>query len=175
MNVAVGSTNPVKIRAVRKAFKKVFPNEKIIIQGIDVSSGVSSQPMNDEESILGATNRAKRALKNSSADYGVGIEGGLNKTGKFWFDCGWIVVIDKTNKRGIGSSMKMHTPQKMILMIKNNKMELGEVDDLVFKRMNSKQKKGHFGLMTNGAITRSHAYRDGVICALARFLHKNLY
>lgn len=175
MNIAVGSTNPVKIRATRQAFKKVFPSEKIIIHSIEIPSRVANQPMNDKEAIKGAMNRARGALKYKNVDFGVGIEGGLNKTDKYWFDCGWVVVISKNYEIGIGSSMRIHTPQKMVRMIKNNKMELGEVDDIIFKRKNSKQKSGHFGLMTKGAITRSHAYREGVICALTRFLHKDLY
>lgn len=175
MNVVVGSTNPVKIRATLLAFKNAFPSEKITILGIEIPSRVSSQPMSDEESIKGATNRARGALKQKNVDFGVGIEGGLNKLGKYWFDCGWVVIINKKNKLGIGSSMRILTPQKMVRMIKNNKMELGEVDDIIFKRKNSKQKSGHFGLMTNGAITRAQAYRDGAVCALTRFLHKDLY
>ena len=40
-------------------------------KGIKVTSGVSGQSMSDEESIKGAGNRVKRALKKSNADYAV--------------------------------------------------------------------------------------------------------
>lgn len=38
MKVVVGSTNPVKINAVKLAFEKVWPNEKWEVTGIKVSS-----------------------------------------------------------------------------------------------------------------------------------------
>src|SRR5690606_8175876 len=136
--IAIGSTNPVKINATRLAFKKIFPDKKITIKGINVPSGVSDQPMSDAECIKGARNRAKEAMKELGADYGVGIEGGLNKLGDIWFDCGWIVILDKNGREGIGSSVKMKTPEKMVEMVIEKKMELGTVNDILFKRKNSK-------------------------------------
>src|SRR3989344_4029632 len=121
MKVAVGSKNPVKIEAVKRAFEIIWPEKKWDVLGVEVSSGVSNQPMSDLESIKGATTRAKRAIKALKADFGVGLEGGLQKIKKDWFDCGWIVVINKN------------------------------------------------------AITRTTAYRDGVIAALSYFLHTHLF
>ena len=68
----------------------------------------------------------------------------------------------------------MITPLKMIVIVKQG-MELGKVNDILFNKSNSKQAQGHFGLMTNNAITRTDGYKDGVIAALSRFLHPNLF
>lgn len=174
MKVAVGSKNPVKIQAVKLAFEKVFPNQKWEFEGTDVSSGVRAQPMSDEESITGARNRASNALLEFKADYGVGLEGGLQEIAGEWYDCGWAVVINKKGDEGIGSSIRMHTPEKIMKYIHDGK-ELGEVTDILFDKINSKQQQGHFGLMTNNAITREAGYRDGVISALVRFLHPDIY
>lgn len=174
MIVAVGSTNPVKIQAAKDAFKTLWPKKKWEVEGIKVPSGVSDQPMSDAESIKGATNRAKKALKALKADFGVGLEGGLQKIGKNWFDCGWAVVVDKKGVAGIASTVRIETPTKLMRLIKQGK-ELGEANDLYFKKENSKQGQGHFGLMTNGAITRAQGYRDGLIMALTRFLHPELW
>ncbi len=174
MNVAVGSTNPVKIEAVRLAFTKIWPKKKWNIQGVDVASGVSKQPMSDTESIRGARNRARAALRKFPADYGVGIEGGLQKVGTHWFDCGWVVVIDNKGKEGIGATLRMETPQKMIQYVQKGK-ELGDVCDIIFKRKNSKQAEGQFGLMTKNALTRTEGYRDGIIAALARFINPDIF
>lgn len=62
----------------------------------------------------------------------------------------------------------------MIKLIREGK-ELGEANDLYFKKKNSNQGQGHFGLMTNGAITRAHGYCDGLVMALTRFLHPELW
>lgn len=174
MKVGVGSENPVKLQSVKEAFQKVWPKRKFKVIGVKVDSGVSSQPMSDEESITGATNRARKALKKIKADFGVGLEGGIHKIGRRWFDCGWIVVTDKNGKDGVGSSARVETPAIFVEMIMGG-TELGDVDDKWFKKKHSKQKEGHFGLMTDGAITRKDGYKDGVIMALSRFLHPELF
>ena len=86
MKIAVGSTNPTKINAARIAFEKVFPNESIDVVGVKVSSGIPDQPVGDPQTIQGSINRAKRALKESNADFGVGQEGGMNKIGTRWVE-----------------------------------------------------------------------------------------
>jgi len=174
MKIAVGSQNPVKIKSVELAFKAVWPDKEWEVLSIDVSSGVSDQPMSDEESIKGAGNRAKQAIEKTQADYGVGIEGGIQKIGENYFDCGWVVILDKEKNQGIGSTIRMIAPLKMIEMVKQG-MELGKVDDILFNKSNSKQAQGHFGLMTNNAVTRTDGYKDGVIAALSRFLHPDLF
>ncbi len=174
IKVAIGSKNPVKIEAVKEAFQTIWPEQKFIFEGIEVPSGVSDQPMSDEESMKGARNRARKSREILSAEYGVGIEGGMQQIGDRWWDCGVIVVQRKDGKEGIGSSIRMEVPAKMLTLIKQG-MELGEVCDILFNKKNSKQNMGHFGLMTNGVISRKHGYRDGVIAALAAFLHPHLF
>jgi inosine/xanthosine triphosphatase len=174
MKIAVGSENPVKIEAVKKAFKVVWPKKKWEVVGIDVFSGVSAQPMSDSESIKGATTRARKALRKTDSFYGIGIEGGLQKIDKKWFDSGWVVIVDKRGKIGVASSVRAHTPSKMLKMIKKG-VELGVVDDILFGKKNSKQKEGHFGLITNNLITRTKGYTDAVIVALASFIHPKLF
>ncbi len=174
MKIVVGSTNPVKIEATKIAFEKVWPGQTWLVEGWSVASSVSDQPMSDAETIEGATNRAKAAIKLTRADYGVGIEGGIQQIGDHWFDCGWVVVIDQKGTIGIGSSARVLTPPKMMEKIMAGK-ELGQVIDDFFETSNAKQSIGHFGLMTNHAITRTSGYVDGVVMALVRFLHPHLF
>lgn len=173
--VAVGSMNPVKIEAVRLAFNDVWPETSWEVIGVDVPSGVSSQPMSDRESVKGATNRAKRAMKNLKADFGVGLEGGVQKIGKEYVDAGWMIVIAKDGRIGIGASVSMHTPHKMMKMVLEEGKELGEACDIIFQRKNTKHAEGQFGLMTKNLITRTEGYRHGIISALVRFIHPELY
>lgn len=172
--VAVGSKNPVKIEAVRIAFEKVWPNEEWLVEGIEAQSEVSSQPMSDEETIKGAKNRAQKALKELKADFGVGLEGGLHKIGEHWFDTGWMSIVDKNGKEGIGSTIRAHTPQKMMDLVHKG-VELGDACDIIFKRKNTKHAEGQFGLMTNKHITRTSGYVDGVVIALAAFINPKLF
>lgn len=174
MKIAVGSTNPVKIKAVELAFKAVWPKEEITVEGIEVDSGVAAQPMSDLESITGARNRATKALGALQADYGVGLEGGLQQVGTDWFDSGWMVVIDKKGTEGIGSTIKLLASPKEMDLIHQGK-ELGEVNDILFGVNNSKHGDGHFGLMTNNLITRTKGYTDGIISALSRFISPEIF
>lgn len=173
-SVAVGSTNPVKIDAVRMAFEMLWPAQIWEIRAIPIASGVPSQPMSDWESIIGARNRAKGALNEADAAYGVGLEGGLQQIGEWWFDSGWIVVMDRNGQEGIGSTAKLAVPAQMITMVLQG-MEVGEAVDAIFQQQNSKQSHGHFGFMTKNTITRTKAYTDGVLAALARFVHPHIF
>ena len=172
--VVVGSLNPAKVEAVRAAFVALWSEQQWDIRAVSVASGVAAQPMSDEESITGARNRAQAALESCGAGFGVGLEGGLQQVGAWWFDSGWIVVRDREGREGIGSTIRMVVPPQMLELIQQG-MELGDVVDTLFQQHNSKQAQGHFGLMTAGTIPRSRAYADGVLSALARFVHTRLF
>jgi inosine/xanthosine triphosphatase len=172
--VTVGSANPAKINAVRVGFARVWPQMSWKIDGVTTKSGISAQPMSDSETIRGARNRATSALNSASTGWGVGLEGGLQLIDNLWFDCGWIVVIRSDGLEGIGSTARIITPPTMMRQIESGQ-ELGSVVDAVFGTQNAKQGDGHFGLMTNNAITRTSGYADGVIMALSRFLHPELF
>jgi len=62
-NVIVASTNPVKIKTTEMGFAKMFPDETFKVEGVSAKSGVPDQPMSDEETLLGATNRANNVSK----------------------------------------------------------------------------------------------------------------
>jgi non-canonical (house-cleaning) NTP pyrophosphatase len=52
---------------------------------------------------------------------------------------------------------------------------LGEADDRVFSRKNSKQSNGAIGILTNDAIDRTELYIPAVIFALIPFKNPDLY
>ena len=86
MRIVIASGNPVKIQATEAAFRKMFPGEELELAWVSVASGVSDQPMSDEETYRGAGNRAKNArILMPEAEYWVGIEGGLEeRNGSLW-------------------------------------------------------------------------------------------
>jgi non-canonical (house-cleaning) NTP pyrophosphatase len=96
LRIAVGSTNPSKIAAVRQAFGQAVndvqsdnddDNDKNIlqldIQGFSVASGVPDQPYGDQETCQGSKNRAVAAFRayrvetGNAPHFAVGMEGGL--------------------------------------------------------------------------------------------------
>jgi inosine/xanthosine triphosphatase len=173
MIVAVGSLNPAKIEAARLAFDALWPGPVEGVRGFDVPSGVAAQPMTDAEAIRGARNRAARAIGVGQADYGVGIEGGLEQTEGSWFNSGWAVVVDAAGREGAGSTLRMQVPPALMELVLAGR-ELGEACDLVFGRTNASRAEGFVGLMTGNAIHRTGALCDAVIAALTPFLHPAL-
>ena len=104
----------------------------------------------------------------------MGLEGGMQEIDGNWFETGWAVVRNKKGEVGIGSSFHMEVPQKLLRHIKEGK-ELGIATDIEFNMTDSGKKQGFFGLMTNGHIDRANGYAEGVISALTRFLHAELF
>ena len=77
--VIVGSGNPSKFEAVMLGFRAVFPEHEFVFLSTEVSSNVSSQPMDDQETLTGAQNRASYARRlYPQANYWVGLKGGLS-------------------------------------------------------------------------------------------------
>lgn len=171
----VASTNPVKISAARAGFEKMFPGEVVEIQGVSISSGVSDQPKNDAEVLQGAWNRAHGASNAAGDDdFCIGIEGGVEEKRDGMEAFAWAVVKSKLGTCGRGRTGAFLLPPQIADLIRQGK-ELGEADDIVFGRTNSKQENGAVGLLTNNAIDRTHYYTDAVILALIPFVNENLY
>jgi inosine/xanthosine triphosphatase len=172
IKIAVGSLNPVKIKAVDNAFKKISHNYEII--GINVESGVSMQPLSDIEAVKGAENRAIGALTSLNADYGIGLEGAAIELPWGMFLTGWVVIIDKNGLIGRASGSRIPLPDSIAEKIRMG-MELGPLMDYLLKIENTKQKNGAVGFFTNNNITRSRAFEDNIYSALAPFFHFDLY
>ena len=176
VHVIVASTNPVKIEAVRLGFTAWLNGEAIEITGIDVPSGISDQPMSDEETYRGASNRVNSAMQaEPHAQYWAGIEGGVEELpgsgGMAAF--AWIVVRSRTNA-GSARSASFFLPESVSNLVRQG-VELGVADDLIFSRVNSKQNNGAIGLLTNDRVTRTDLYSHAVLLALAPILNSSLY
>jgi inosine/xanthosine triphosphatase len=173
MIVAVGSKNKTKIAPVAKIFSKYFHQVRVV--GVSVPSGVSNQPMDDAEMYRGAFARANKALASvSDAEYGVGIEGGVDKRGYGWFESSLVVIINKQGDIGVGTSGGLVLPDKVIQKIHEGKTLEQAVDEL-FGTHEIGEGIGMFGLFTNKVVTRSSGVSHGVAFALARFLHEEVY
>ena len=70
--VLIASRNPVKINATKKAFEEVF-TDRFEFEGVSADSLVSDQPMSNDETLKGATNRLQN-IQHLEADYFVSIE-----------------------------------------------------------------------------------------------------
>lgn len=153
----------------------MFQEENFNFEGISVPSGVQDQPMDDNTTLTGALNRANNAMARvQNADYWVGIEGGIEKTGEREMQAFAWIVIRSRQYIGKGKTGTFFLPDKIISLI-NDGIELGEADDIVFGLNNSKQKNGAVGILTENAINRMNLYSQGVVLALIPFKQKKYY
>lgn len=173
--IVIASKNPVKINATLCGFQKMFPNEQFEIEGVSVPSGVSDQPKSDSETFSGAWNRADNACKEKSdADFCVGIEGGIEKKNSDMEAFAWVVIKSRNGGFGKGRTGTFFLPPQIAELIKQGK-ELGEADDIVFGRTNSKQENGAVGILTDNVVDRTKYYTEAIVLALIPFKNEKLY
>ncbi len=173
IKVAVGSQNPVKIEAVKSAFKKVFGDCEVV--DVSVLSGVSDMPTSFSATVQGAKNRAQRAREKVDADFGVGLEGGLEDKLGETFLSGFVAIVDKDNVWGYGQGTGLLMPKKIIEKIRKENRELGDVMDEIRSVKNTKQHEGCVGFFTDNLISRQESFELPIIYALSRFTKKEMF
>jgi inosine/xanthosine triphosphatase len=172
--IIVGSKNPVKIKCTDSAFHQAF-EETFLIEGLNVGSDVSSQPVGDEETFRGARNRALNSKAVfPEADYWVGIEGGVEEVGEEMQAFAWVVIVDSAGKIGKAKTATFFLPPAITALIKGG-MELGDADDHFFEREQSKIGNGAVGILTKDLISRKDYYTPAVILALIPFMNPEIY
>lgn len=172
---AIGSTNPVKIAAVRAVLERVAPKARIETRS--VPSTVPDQPFGDDETIRGALARARGAREATGAELGIGIEGGvveLESVGTLR-TCAWAAVVDASGRQGVGGSLAMALPPAVAKLVRDGGLELGVAMDRVTGEHNTKHRQGAVGILTAGLVDRQAAYEVLVTYALAPFLTPELW
>ncbi len=169
--IVVASRNPAKLFAVKAAFSLQFPDQRLDLIAVSVESDVSDQPTSDVETRQGAKNRAYAAReKEESADFWVGLEGGVEAIDDQLMAFAWMAVLDGTGRIGEARTVTLPLPPAVKKLVDEG-MELGDANDRVFTTLNSKQKGGAFGLLTNGLYTRESVYTEALVMALLPFVN----
>lgn len=173
MKIVVASQNPVKINAALKSFEASFEGP-FQIEAVSVPSGVSEQPMDEDETLQGAVNRVGNARREyPGASFYIGIEGGVSLHNGRLFAFAWIVVANEQFESHARTASFELPP--VIRQLIGEGLELGEADDRVFNQQNSKQQNGAVGLLTADRVTRESLYRQACLLALIPFLNPKLY
>lgn len=134
---------------------------------------------------------------NTQPDFSVGLEGGLeNRSDDLWC-MAWMAIygsqsavciaakaqddafipsnVDQ-NQWGYAKTAAFLLPPALCeLMFDNKDMELGDADDIFFKRVNSKHGRGTVGKLTNGQIDRTEYYVHALKLALIPWIRPELY
>jgi inosine/xanthosine triphosphatase len=176
--VQVASKNPSKIASVRAAFESFFSD--VSVEGIEVDSGVSGQPFGDD-TFKGAKNRVENLRKrhavvavegasSPSADFFVGLEGGVAEEFGKHFVFAVASVASSDGRNAFGQSARFELPDEVVLRLKEG-AELGVVMDEWANAKNLKHTRGAVGLLTGDRIDRMAYNRDAVLLALSVLLH----
>ncbi|OON40020.1 inosine/xanthosine triphosphatase [Izhakiella australiensis] len=168
-HIIAATTNPAKIQAISQGFGDLFKQRSCHTEGVQVDSGVASQPTTNLETLTGARQRVAhaRALR-PEADFWVAIEAGTEGDSAF----AWVVVENHT-QRGESRSASFMLPEVVVQSIAAGK-ELGEEMARLTGIDNIKQKGGAIGAFTGGILSRSSVYYQAVILALCPF-HNPIY
>jgi len=128
--IAVASRNPVKSDAALSAFGRMFPGEAFTLIQRPAESGVAVQPTSDAETLRGACNRAA-ALRDlePTADFWVGIEGGVEDVAAGMCASAWVVV-ESRELSGRARSGTFFLPPEVARLVRQGR-ELGDADDKV--------------------------------------------
>ena len=172
MKVLIGTKNPLKIQGATEALELFFENFEI--EGVNVSSDVSEQPVNDEV-LKGAENRVKNLVKyaednNINADLYMAIEAGISNDLGRWCNYNISFVQDKDGNIGWGCGPAFPIPEKYVKQIENS--SLSAVFDSIFNKENSgKTQGGGVRCLTKNAITRQHITKEAFIMALTTIIN----
>jgi inosine/xanthosine triphosphatase len=179
--VCVGSINGPKVEGVRQAFGAYLP--QVLVEGIDVASGVAEQPVGYEEIGRGARNRARAALSCGRGDLAVGVEDGLVEVEALdagILNVGCAAVYDG-ERFSLGLSAGFAYPPGVAGPALTGE-PIGPLFDAFFARASGEPARepsslsvGNVGRLTLGVLPRAEYTRQAVLCALVRFLHPGLY
>lgn len=165
--VAIGSTNPTKVAAVRRAVRRIWPNA--VFTPVAVDSGVGEMPLSDAEGKRGAMQRALLARQAADADLGIGMEGAVDEQPEALYLTNWIAVVDRDGRQSLAQGGSLPLPACMASEIRAG-AELGPVIDRYSGQANSKEQQGAAGFLTRGIVPRTLTFYVGVGLALAPWL-----
>ena len=168
--VALCSTNPAKVAAATTVCKKLFSSAPLETVSM---SGLPDQPIGRSETKTCALTRAKHALNLTGADFGIGLESGVDLEG-WLINC--VAVVSKKGRESIVWGLSFELPREAAERIILKKEEMGPVMDEIFaKHGSSKSHGGAVGQLTNGIVTRADIWESPLGCAFIPFIHAELY
>ena len=161
MKVLIATKNPGKIEGAKRALSKFY--EDFEIEGINVPSNVSEQPVN-EDIFNGAKNRVKNLKtyaneNNINADLFLAIESGINH----FFG-------ENNQLQSVATSPSFPVPKKYVDEIIAT--DLSKVMDKIFEEDKDRGKKGGgIQLLTHNQVSRIDLTESAFIMALTKFIN----
>ncbi len=169
--IRVGTDNPVKVRAVRRAFESL--GWRAAIARVRVPTEVPEQPFGSE-AIRGAVARARAAL--GAADFGVGIEAGLvwePMVGDY-FDVQYCAIVDRAGRVTVGHGPGFGYPPSVVRRVKEG-LTVGEAMAHLTGIRGIGSKQGAIGHLTDRRLDRDALTESAVLMAMVPRIRRDLY
>lgn len=151
VKVIIGSMNQTKIEAV----KEVFPSDQVL--SYSAESSVPAQPFSDEETRIGAINRAKDCIAMTPDAMGIGLEGGVMEINDQLFLCNWGALIDLKQNVHTASGARILLPKEISEPLRDG-IELGDVMDSYAQKQGVRHNEGAIGIFTNNLVSRKNMF-----------------
>jgi len=178
MLAAIGSTNPVKLAAAKAVICRLY-GVHIDVVTVSVPSGVPAQPWGNRQTRRGAINRARAAQAETSATWGLGLEGGLlaikdDGEAEGLYTSAWCAVVDENGTLGVAGGANMWLPPSVVTSLRAG-LDLGAAIDQLTGLADTSNHDGAIGALTQGWLTRRQAFEQVLTLAFSRLLSPHFY
>jgi len=178
--LAVGTTNKIKIEALREVILDYPQLAHAMLNSHSVASEISEQPMSLEEIIVGAKNRARNAFNAEvTPNYGFGIESGLfeakgTQTG--YLEACICCIYDGVNHH-VGLSCGFEIPPAILELVIRDKKDLSQAcyDSGITTNAKLGAAEGLIGILSKNRINRKQYTKQCIQTALIQLENKEWY
>ena len=172
--VAIGSRNPAKTLGVKKVFSAFFRGARFV--EVDASSVVRAQPVGIDQVLGGASKRARFALAEAGADFGVGVEAGILSVGRRrHVNLQIAFIVDREGNSGLGFSSGFLIPEPFVRRMAREGMELDRYSHELTRAEKISKEEGIVYHLTEGRVSRLQMTEQGVSMALVPWLNAETY
>lgn len=166
MKIGIGTNNPAKTSAVKRLCHIHF--QDAFISEYKAQSLVSEQPLSDEETILGAKNRAAHVLELSDVQLAFGLEGGVKDLNGQMYICNWGALALRDGTFFVAGGAQIPLPEEVANSIREG-FELGPIMDAYTKRVGISHSEGAVGVFTNGLLNRQKMFEHIVTMLIGQY------
>lgn len=168
MKFILGSTNSAKVNAAERMLQHFFPESTLAAE--KAPSGVSAQPLSDDETRTGAINRAVAIASKHADSYGIGLEGGVRTIDGQMYLCNWGALVTPTSDILTAGGAQIPLPEELANEIRNGK-ELGDAVDAYFQKQGIRHSEGAMGMLTAQAVKRDELFEHILKLLLGQLLY----
>jgi len=172
--VAICSRNPAKTLGVRKVFLSFVHGPRFV--EVDASTVARRQPIGLAEVLNGASKRARFALSEAGADFGVGVEAGLVPIARHkYINLQIAFIVDRHGDSGVGLSAGFLIPEHLVRRMKKERRELDRYSHELTRAEKISEEEGIVYHLTRGRISRLQMTEQSVSMALVPWLSSETY